>query len=264
MRSEVSGVRNSCATVATRSFLSSSKRMQPGHVLEHDRSTPMIAPPSVDTGVARGSRNASWSPSVRAHRLVEAPADVRARGRPARARAPARSAPRTSGGAGASGSVGLVRRVHAQARLGRPIDGDELAVGSNTTTGSGRLSIAACAACWAGSSSPSELARYCSSWSAIVLNSVASSAISSRPCDARARLEVALARGGAPPSAARRAAAACASVSATDASNAQHAGGDRQRRSSPRPGAAPCWRACSLLRTIASWLIARIVVGALP
>jgi hypothetical protein len=52
---------------------------------------------------------------------------------------------------------------------------------SSSTTGSGSPSMAAWAACCACSSSPSELARYRSSRSAMVLNSAASWAISSRP-----------------------------------------------------------------------------------
>ncbi len=192
MRSEVSGLFSSWATVATRSSRSSSIRRARGHVLQHDR--------RADHG-AVGSRAAARPAAARSARPA-----ARAVAAPRRSRAAAygplpdstwarmRSiASRTLGlGALASPCSQALAGAQREARLGRVVRAPRTRPSrSKISTGSGRLSIAACAAWRACSSSPTLLRCSSARRSAIALKSRASAASSSLPAHLRARGEVA-------------------------------------------------------------------------
>ena len=145
MRSDVSGVRNSCATVATRSFLSSSKRSRRVTSCRTMVDARRVAPLGGDagwraageTGRPRGAdtRTASSSPRARS-----------APRRPATCRRTRSTTARTAGLGRASGSPAARRAdaEHAPRRRGCALSSAPSR--SSTSTGSGRLSIAACAA----------------------------------------------------------------------------------------------------------------------
>ena len=159
MRSDVSGVRNSCATVATRSFFSSSKRNS------RVMSWSTIAAPADRAVLAVDRRRrAAGRPLALGRRARRAPPPrtPSARTRPcppargARSDRPARAPRDRRRRTPPPLAFGVDRQQRRRRRVFAPCS---LPVPSSSSTGSASPSIAACAACCACSSSPSELAR---------------------------------------------------------------------------------------------------------
>ena len=244
MRSEVSGVRNSCATVATRSFLQLVEAAQPGDVLQHD-------------GRRRRRRRPPRRPASRAAGRTRSPSGARARGPPrrgraartrpcprARARAPASIAARSgaSAASSASGCALATRRAASRPRGSRcstspPRREDEHRIGQAVDRRLRRLlRLRAARRASSGGTARDAVGHG-------VERRVASCAISSSPRDARARREVAradashrLARGRA---SGRTAGARASAVDAKPASEQRRAPpptsrGDGARGRAPR------------------------------
>ena len=234
--------------------------MQPRDVLEHDRRADHVALFGIQRRGA-GQQQALAIDAGQLDRLVESLRNVRAVARRRRAGASARPHARIAGSRTASAFA------PASARALRIVSAAWFAWRSSpssatTSTGSGRLSIVACAASWASSSSPSELSRYFWIRSAIVLSSTRELADLVAATDACAHRDVAFAE---PPRGLTE-----------HAERPQHAGGHDRRRERARATSPASETTTSsvfdcarepLARDrsspiIASWFIARIASAA--